>query len=653
MNNKYKSWKDEKQEEYYNRTKDFLNSDNKILINPGGMGLGKTYATIQALKKSPINFSFITCPTDPLKLVWGDEFNNSNLTKQYSIWYGKPSCCIKKILNKDFDVYKNCKSDTCQYWKNLQKDGQYTILAEKELIKLDKQLPIYPGKYYKNNNMKNCLMPINRLGLKTKKYLIADYFGFLNRSMFNAVINSQQENNKNTNNGTLIIDEAHLIPERAKDFLSKIINFTTIIKKLKDEIICDYITRDIVKKVLWENTIKKLQIIHDEIIRNKKDNEERYTYNNFYDFYSSLEMDRTFTFPELMENLMILSKDGYGIDFNNWENRDEPACSKLYRFINEWENKSEDPSYKHYFQYKYTNKGRVRFVIDCCDTSRHLIKVFKQWNKILLNSGTIPDLEYFQFKTGVELFKTKYEDLIESYSIKDRVIIFSKGNFTATKKMGVIPREETYKNSSKLLNDSLNILNGRTIIYIQKKSDSVLLKKLINSKIDVIDFCSKDDGFATQIEDFQTSMEIFNSKKEAIAIMNINGRVEGFNFENIIDKSSVNNIIIFGYPFPKLGLSRDDQIKFYTEKSGQKTTATKWVDYVPVLMRIHQAVCRAKRKESDNPVIILWDQQFGSRKMAYSYMPQDLKGVVCWEDNDLLKNILLIKNRKSDNGIYI
>jgi len=123
--------------------------------------------------------------------------------------------------------------------------------------------------------------------------------------------------------------------------------------------------------------------------------------------------------------------------------------------------------------------------------------------------------------------------------------------------------------------------------------------------------------------------------------------------KNIIDKSSVNNIIIFGYPFPKLGLSRDDQIKFYTEKSGQKTTATKWVDYVPVLMRIHQAVCRAKRKESDNPVIILWDQQFGSRKMAYSYMPQDLKGVVCWEDNDLLKNILLIKNRKSDNGIYI
>jgi len=57
--------------------------------------------------------------------------------------------------------------------------------------------------------------------------------------------------------------------------------------------------------------------------------------------------------------------------------------------------------------------------------------------------------------------------------------------------MGVIPREETYKNSSKLLNDSLNILNGRTIIYIQKKSDSVLLKKLINSKIDVIDFCLK------------------------------------------------------------------------------------------------------------------------------------------------------------------
>ena len=648
----YDGFKDKKQEEYYLRTKDFLNSESKILINPGGMGLGKTWATIKALDNSPIIFSFITCPTDPLKLVWGEEFNKLNLKDEYSIWYGKPSCCIKKISNDKFDVYKNCKSDDCEYWKNLQKNGEYTLLAMEELQKLDKELPTYPTCYYKINGKKNCLMPINRLGLKTKKYLIGDYFGFLNRKMFNSVINSKEKSYKNTNDGTLIIDEAHLIPERAKDFLSKVINFTTIINKLKEEIICDFITRNIILKDNWENTIKKLEVIHDEIIKNKKSSEERYTYNDFYEAYINLETETRFTFPELMINLSRLSKEGYDTDLDNYEVRDEPYCSKFHRFIKLWENKSEDPSYKHYFQYRYTNGGKVRFIIDCCDTSKHITSVFRQWNKIVLNSGTIPDLEFFKFKTGIDLFKTEYENFIESYSIKDRVIIFPQGDFRGTpnNKTKITPREITYKNNSNLLNKVLNKLEGRTIIYIQKKSDFILLKSIINNKKKIIDFCSNDDGFAAQREDFLKSMDCFNSQKEAIAIMNISGRVEGFNFENIVDKSSVDNIIIFGYPFPKRGLTYDDQVNFYASKINDRSKAKKWVDYAPVLIKIHQAVCRAKRQESDNPVIILWDQQFGGKEKAYSYMPQELKGEMCWDEDILLKTISLIKNKKSDNG---
>ncbi len=646
----YTEFKDKKQEEYYKRTKDFLHSENKILVNPGGMGLGKTWATTKALKESPIKFAFITCPTDPLKEIWGHDLNKTNLSGDYSIWFSKLSCCIKKIKDSKFDVQKNCNDD-CKYWKNLQKNGEYTLLAQSELIKLNKNLPIYPKLYYEEYNKNNCLLPIRTLGLKTKKYLIADYFGFLNRSMFNAVINSRQEINKITNDGTLVIDEAHLIPERAKEFLSKILNFTTIIKKLKEEVICDYITRDIILKTKWENTINKLKIMHDEIIRKKIKSEERYTYDDFYDLYTSLEIPITFTINELMDNLRILSKEGHGIDTESYETKNEPACSKFYRFLKEWEDKLEDPSYKHYFQYRYTNKGNVRFVIDCCDTSSHLKKVFVNWDKIILNSGTIPDIEFFNFKTGINTFKTKYEKLIESYSIKDRVIIFAKGDFRGTKNVstGIMPREETYKSSSLLLNKALNTLDGRTIIYIQKKSDSILLRNLINNHKEVIDFCSDDDGFSSQREDFLKSMDIFNSKKEAIAIMNISGRVEGFNFENIIDKSSVNNIIIFGYPFPRRGLTYNDQVNFYSSKINNITIAKKWVDYAPVLIKIHQATCRAKRKESDKPIIILWDQQFGSKKMAYSYMPEDLKGIICVQDEELLINIKLIKKNGINN----
>lgn len=652
MNN-YQNFKDKKQEEYYNRTKKFLHSDNKILVNPGGMGLGKTWATIKALKESPITFSFITCPTDPSKLIWGEEFNRLNLNENYSIWFSKSSCCIQKLNNPNFDIQKGCKSDDCEYWKDLQKNGEYTLIAEEELIKLTKELPTYPTLYYKKYGKKNCLMPICRLGLKTKKYLIADYFGFLNRRMFNSVINSNNKLNKKTTDGTLIIDEAHLIPERAKDFLSKILNFTKTITELKKEIICDFITRNIILKDEWEQTIKKLEVMHDEIIKNRKSSEERYTYNDFYDLYTSLEMDRTFSFPELMANLRILSKERYGIDEESYETNDDPFCSKLYQFIREWENKNDDPLYKHYFQYKYTNKGTIRFVIDCCDTSKHLISVFREWDKIILNSGTIPDKEFFVFKTGINLFETKYEQLIESYSIKNNVLVFPNGDFRGTKNelTKIIPREKTYKDNSKFLNKVLSSLNGRTIIYIQKKSDSILLRSLLKTNIEIIDFCSKDDGFSTRREDFLESMEYFNSKKEAIAIMNINGRVESFNFENVIDKSSINNIIIFGYPFPKRGLTYDDQVNFYSNKVNNKTKARKWVDYTPVLIKVHQAACRAKRKESDNPIIILWDQQFGSKNMAYAYMPEDLQGEICRDEISLLNHISLIKKSGKINGI--
>ena len=114
-------------------------------------------------------------------------------------------------------------------------------------------------------------------------------------------------------------------------------------------------------------------------------------------------------------------------------------------------------------------------------------------------------------------------------------------------------------------------------------------------------------------------------------------------FENFLEDMGI----------PKKGLTYEDQIAFYISKVGDEKTAIKWVDYAPVLMKIHQAVCRAKRKPEDNPVIILWGIPFGVKQMAYSYMPEDLQGIMCNDNYELLNNISLIKKRKSDNGNYI
>ena len=639
---------DKKQEEYYDRICNFLKSDYNILVNPGGMGLGKTFATTISLKHNLTDkqFGFIGCPTAPLKSVWSNDMNRCGLNKNHSIWFAKDDCCIKKMKDNKFDT-KNCKDD-CMFWNNLESNGVIKEKMSEEINNIENNLPFYPNQYYEKYGCKNCLLPSSRYCMRTKQYMIGDYFGFLNPTAFNAVINNRQNiTNKNINNGILVVDEAHLLPNRAKEFLSKTLNFTQMIKKLREEIKCDYVVRQPKNILPWNATIDRLQIIQDTIIdKNKK--EDRFDFDSFIELYEDNEIPYSWDYEDFMIQLKLLIQEGYKIKLDDYDSKDDPYCKKFLSFLDMWEQKQNDDNYKKRFQYVNLNKGVLRFIIDCCDTSNFIHGLFKKWNKVILNSGTIPDIEFFNAQTGIDNLKTKYEKLIESYSVKENVILYPVGNFKADWN-GKKTRTITYKEQSEDLNSVLQNLNGRTIIYIQAKTYSkTLINNLRTNKI-IIDFCSKDNGFEINKQEFEKLTSDFNSSKNSIAIMNINGRVEGFNFESIIDKSSVDNVIVFGYPFARRGMAYDDMLEYYTKIIGDRKIAIKWIDYTPILDKIHQAVCRAKRKESDNPIIILWDNQFGER--AFNYMPDDMKGFMTRDRNILIQKMKEIKNRCNDEVI--
>ncbi len=634
---------DKKQEEYYDRICKFLKSDDNVLVNPGGMGLGKTFATAISLKHNLTDkqFGFIACPTAPLKSIWSNDMNRCGLNKNHSIWFAKDDCCIKKSKDNKFDT-KNCKDD-CIFWSNIESNGKIKEKMMEEVSKIEKNIPFYPKQYYDKYGCSNCLLPSSRYCMRKKKYIIGDYFGFLNTTAFNAVINNRQNiTNKNINNGILVVDEAHLLPNRAKDYLSKTLNFTLIIKKLKKEIKCNYVNRKPNLILPWEATIERLNRIHETII-NKNKKEDRFDFESFIKMYDDYDVQYSWEFEDFIVQLKLLIQEGYKINISDYDSKDDPYCKKLLSFIDMWEKRQNDDNYKKRFQYANLNNGTLRFIIDCCDTSNFIQNIFKKWNKVLLNSGTIPDIDFFKSQTGIQNLKTKYENLIESYSIKDNVILYPIGSFKSSL------RELEYVKQKDTLNDVVKNLDGRTIIYIQAKYNSRKLISILNTDKMIIDFCSKDNGFEINKQEFEKLTSDFNKSKNSIAIMNINGRVEGFNFESIIDKSSVDNVIVFGYPFARRGMSYDDMLEYYTNIIGSRSIATKWIDYTPILDKIHQAVCRAKRKESDNPVIILWDNQFGDR--AFNYMPDDMKGFMTYDNNMLLQKIKEIKNRCNDGII--
>jgi len=69
------------QELFFNRIKLFLEGEKDFLINQGGMGLGKTKATIKTINKENI---FIATPFSQIKNEWSKEFSPGNPGHKYS-----------------------------------------------------------------------------------------------------------------------------------------------------------------------------------------------------------------------------------------------------------------------------------------------------------------------------------------------------------------------------------------------------------------------------------------------------------------------------------------------------------------------------------------------------------------------------------------
>jgi len=626
------------QDLFNQRTTNFLNSDHKVLLNPAGMGLGKTLATTKVIKDFANNydFFFIANPTSPLKDVWANELNNIKL-KDYMIWFAKKEMCIKKQEDSKFNE-SDCNDD-CKYMTELWASKEPKQKCEELLSSI--KLPTTPEKYYKSHGCINCLLPICRLGLKKRKILIGDFFGVLNSKMFN-LVTRYNDVDRNKGNAVLIIDEAHLLPQRAKQFLSKQISFDRAIREIELETQCDYITREnLILMKPFKESLETLKLIKDNLIKkidNPRENTIRYTYSDFVNDYNLFKLDQAFEFDKFKLGLLILAKEGHKYNIDSYENNDDPYCVKFWRFLNDWEIKENDKNYSKYFQYSIKTNNRIKLFINCQDTSEFLSEKLSMWNKVILNSGTISDLDYFKHNSGIENLEVKYEDLLESYSIKDDVIIYPIGNFISRN------RKTTYELNKPLIQDVLKNLSNRTIIYIQSKKDSVELEKQIKElNIPCVNFCIKDDGFETSKEDFNNCMTKFNNLSYGIALMNINGRVEGYNFKNEEDNSSVSNIIIYGYPFPRRGLVYDDELKYLENITKDYQLARKWMDYVPTLDKIHQACMRSKRSEKDKPIIILWDNQFGKGERGYKFMPQDLRGEFVYEKEQLI-NLVIQKN---------
>jgi len=616
-------WKSDNQKKFFERTQKFIQENDKVLINQGGMGLGKTLATILAMNLSKNNY--IATPFKQIKNEWSEELNRVELP--HGVWFSKSDCCIEKMENIKFNITKNC-NDGCIYRKHLEQNKDFT--HECSILSKSLSFPLNIEKYYEKNGCKNCLLPITRNRLSEEEIMIGDYFGIFIPKMFNYVTK------KNQYETDLHIDEGHMLIERAKQFLSRQLSIGKMIASIKKAMNEDnYFYENLNERLIIESFIDEFINLKDNLIlilKNDKYKIRRTDYETFIKYWNKINK---LNFNDFLSTLKRYTETKYTPD------DEEEGLPKIFletlSFFEYWYEHDVNEKYTGFFEYFTKNEGDILLKINCSDTSEFLSKNLTKFNKIHIMSGTIPNKEYFTKMIGIS--NCIFELPLSSYSVKDNIINYGVDDFTTTLKGGINPREVTYQKNIELLKSVLNKLKGRILIYTQSKEYATKLFTMLNG-MNVFNLNQETDDALSKIK------EEFNNSVNGIAVGYITGKVEGQNYMDD-DGNAVENVLIYGYPYLQRGIEYEDFIKYWgTLLKGDMKKARAYVEFYPTSSKIYQAVMRAKRNNNDNPVIILWGKEFAKDNYLHEYFYPELRGDYITNVSELFSKIEKIQSWK-------
>ncbi len=628
---------------FYTRTLNFLKSDKKFLINPAGMGFGKTPLTTLLINEFKDDYGIILVanPTDPLKYVWLKSLKENGLIDVTAPWPSKKSLCIYKSIFKDTEIPISsiCKDD-CPYMKDHKcgNDKQYTNLCEidyNEYLLMNNELT--PNNYYKLMLERNsilqedikeivrgkdnvdylkdkklpfgCLCSPTRMGLRDRKRMIivGDYYGFIKQNMFNMVTKKSPY----LMDSLLIIDEGHLINPRARSEYSNGIYLNKNSFGFKQEL--DKYSEYISKKDLSDLRIVLAMLdnikINIKIIKNQK------KINFDYETIKNISFDDDSGYDTLIKSL---GKFRDIVDNNKEPEEKSSDTEKIFNYLKAIKENSNDDSFFNFAERKtYYGKEDIILNSTCLNPSDKLKEVWKSWDKVIVNTGTLYKNKKIALdEIGICNNQCTTEEMINSYDLSKNVFIIAKNKFNKT------CREGTYKNNINNICNVLSNLKGKTIIFIQAKDNSLLLEDLLKKNgRKVLNFCKKENEEGdVSAEDFEILKEKFvSSSKDLIGIINIMGRVEGHNFTDGDDIPQVNNVIIYGFPMPGADDISKAKHKYYVKKYGNEENCLFHIFLNEPIHKIQQACYRCKRTPEQIPTIILWGERFSKERKVFIY----------------------------------
>ena len=487
---------------------------------------------------------------------------------------------IETLYSSDFaDYCRHMKEHgKCEFYNKTRKSGELTEEAKKVLKQMQK--PMHTEETFeicKNANL--CPYEMQCALAKKASVIVSDYYYIFNESIRNSFFS---RTDKELGKSIIIVDEAHNLPSRARELMTKRLTMGMLSRAIKEA-----------KKFGFNDTITILQGITEVLNDLAKDlkSEKIVTKQEFIDKIPG-------DFLEIIEKLAFIGDTVR-------ETEKQSYVGSVGDFLDNW--LKQDEGFARILSVE--QKGLV-LSYRCLDPSIVTKEVIEKSYSTIVMSGTLTPTEMYRDLLGMEK-NCKAIEYNSPFPRKNRLnLVIPK---TTTKYTSRSPQQ--FKNIAEICAEIVNTVPGNTAIffpsyYLLNEVNREMQFKVKKTVYTEHSGMSKKEK-AEILKNFKNSF--FNGAVLMAATLGSFG--EGIDYAGDLLKC----VVIVGLPLDKPDLETQQLIKYYDNKFGKG-----W-DYgylQPAFNKALQSSGRCIRSEKDRGVITFLDERYVWRNYSRLF-PKD------------------------------
>ncbi len=464
----------------------------------------------------------------------------------------------------------------CTYYENV-KLGDKTTPKALEVLKIlnENIMHVEEAKEISKSKIL-CPFEISILAAKRASVIIADYNHILISSVRDSILERAKKELKEC---IIIIDEAHNLPDKCRELLSKQLS-TIILDRARNE----------ASKLGYNDTA--------EIIEQIKNNIEKFALKkaDMKTKEALIKKDELIKEVEKIINVEQLVNDLLNIGKKTLEQKKRSAAIPFANFLTEWH--GPDRSFIRIIKIEKTNRGYNHTIIkySCLDPSLITSYLGNYSHGLICMSGTLKPLDMYKDLLGFETETAEFPNPFPRDNRLNIIVPETTTKFTAR-------NPEMYKKIAEYCSRITNEIPGNSAVFFPSyyiRNEVYNFFGILSEKTVFLE----SQGMAKHEK--AELIEKFKSYKKTGAVLlgvSSGNFGEGLDIEDNILKC----VIVAGIPLEKPDLETKELINYYEEKF------RKGWDYgyiMPAIIRCMQNAGRCIRSEKDRGIIVFLDQRF-------------------------------------------